>query len=100
MLDHLCHREGFSGPGDTEQHLVLVACFDATDELVDSRRLVTTRLIIATQLEFHRGTLRPHPRAVVKPSLYACWEMRPECQRTRAVRLTSTTSDRLFAWIS
>ena len=43
-LDHLRHGERFPGAGNTEQHLVLFAVLEAAHQLLNGRRLVSTRL--------------------------------------------------------
>ncbi len=75
LLDNLGHGEGFSGTGDTEEDLVLVAGFEAAEELVDGGGLIATGLIVAAQLEIHRRGLLRVFRAQRKLSLYREWQI-------------------------
>ena len=50
---------------------MLVAGFDAADELVDGGGLVATGLVGAAELEFHSGALLPVRRGMAKPLLYS-----------------------------
>ena len=47
LLDHLRHRKGLARPCDAEQDLVLLAGFDAGEELFDGAALVASRLVVA-----------------------------------------------------
>src|SRR5260370_8631318 len=52
-FDVLGHRESLARAGDTEKNLMLIAGFDAADELVDGRGLVTAWLVAAAQSKLH-----------------------------------------------
>jgi len=47
LLDHLRHREGLARAGDTEQDLMLLASFDASEKLFDGAALIAARLVVA-----------------------------------------------------
>jgi hypothetical protein len=70
-LDDFRHRERLARPGHAKQNLMLVARFHTADKLVDRRRLITTWLIVAAELEFHGMRLLLARWASVKPILYA-----------------------------
>ncbi len=59
LLDHLGHGKSFSGAGNAEKNLMLVAGFEAA--------VVATGLIVAAQLEIHRRGLLRVFRAQRKP---------------------------------
>jgi hypothetical protein len=71
LLNDFGHREGFAGAGDAEKDLMLVAGFQAIEELIDGGGLIAARLVVAVQLEFHRERLLPVRRAWQKRSLYS-----------------------------
>ena len=52
-FDQLGYRKCFAGAGYAEEHLVLLAAFNAARKLFDGRGLVTAWLIVAAQLEVH-----------------------------------------------
>ena len=60
-LDDLGHGEGLAGPGDPQQHLVVLALLDPRRQLGDRRGLVPGRVIVADQLE------SPSPLALRRP---------------------------------
>ena len=70
LFDDLGHGKSFSGAGDAEKNLVLVAGLEAAEELVDGRGLIATGLIVAAQLKVHRMVLLRVFRAQWKLSLY------------------------------
>ena len=45
LLDDVCHREGFSGAGDAEKRLALVAFLEAFDKVGDRLGLVAGGLV-------------------------------------------------------
>src|SRR5439155_26572697 len=51
--------KGLAGTGDAEKYLMLVAGCDAGGKLIDGGRLISARLVVAVQLEFHREGLLP-----------------------------------------
>src|SRR5262249_19164177 len=64
--------EGFARAGDTEQNLVLVAPLETTDQVVDRRGLVATRLVIAAELKFHAraspaGSVATAETCIIRP---------------------------------
>ncbi len=62
LLDDLGHGEGFAGAGDAEQHLMLFACSEALDQLVDGAGLVSARLIGGDELKVHASILSERRR--------------------------------------
>src|SRR4029077_19194135 len=77
-LDDLGHREGFAGAGDAQEDLVFLPGIHAADELVDGSGLVTARLVVAAQLEFHEKRLLPARWLWVKPPLYSAAQIGDE----------------------
>ena len=45
LLDDICHREGFSGAGDAQKGLTLVAFLEAFDKVGDRLGLVAGGLV-------------------------------------------------------
>ena len=56
-LDDIGHREGFSGARHAEQRDVPNSFGEGAAEALDGRRLVSGRLIIGLELEFHTTKL-------------------------------------------
>ena len=50
-LDDLCHREGLTAAGHTQEGLVLLSIIEALGERVDSPRLVTGGFEVGNNLE-------------------------------------------------
>ncbi len=55
LLDDICHREGFSGAGDTEKCLALVAFLKTFDKIGDRLGLVAGGNPIRPFSELHRS---------------------------------------------
>jgi hypothetical protein len=56
-IDHVGDGEGLAGAGHAEEHLRPVTAPQTLDELLDRPWLIAGRLVLAFQVEGHRGYL-------------------------------------------
>src|SRR5215210_79024 len=73
LLEHLGHDEGLAGCSCTQQRLVLIALFNALNELRNRARLIAGGLIGSDNTKGHAAPSIPSQGISVEATLYPVW---------------------------